>query len=316
MLRAMPAALEVRALAKHYGAIAAVRGVSFDVQPGEIFGLLGPNGAGKTTTLECIMGLRRPDAGTITIDGINALAAPARVRQFLGAQLQATALPDKITPRQALRLFGAFYRPRPDVAALLAQFALTEKADAAFDTLSGGQQQRLALALAFVNAPRLLVLDEPTAGLDPAARHELHELITARRAAGCTIVLSTHQLDEAERRCDRLAIIDAGRIVAIGRPDELIARAGAMARITVRTTSPLNPASLAACASVRAGAPHGDAWILTTSDVNHTLRELTQLVAQTGGELRDLQIQRPTLEDAFLQLTGRAWSSAPPEVAA
>ena len=162
----------------------AVRGVSFEVASGEIFGLLGPNGAGKTTTLECLLGLRRPDAGAITIDGIDVAAHPAQARRRVGAQLQAATLQDKITPRQALGLFAAFYREPAPVGDLLERFALAARADAPFDSLSGGQRQRLFLALAFVNQPRLLVLDEPTAGLDPQARRELHGLIAGLRTAG------------------------------------------------------------------------------------------------------------------------------------
>jgi ABC-2 type transport system ATP-binding protein len=316
MLEAVPATLSVRELTKRYGTVNAVQGVSFDLTAGEIFGLLGPNGAGKTTTLECILGLRRPDSGAIMVEGIDALAEPARARRLVGAVLQSTALQDKITPRQALRFFGAFQKPRPDVDALLTRFALTEKADATFDTLSGGQRQRLALALAFVHEPRLLVLDEPTTGLDPQARRELHTLIAERRAAGCTVVLSTHQLDEAERLCDRVAIIDAGQIVAIGRPDELIARAGGTARVTVAAAHAIDITRLERLAGVTAVAARREGWQLTTTDVNRTILELTQLLAREGNELRDLQVQRPALEDAFLQLTGRAWRSAAPDVAA
>src|SRR5581483_7072958 len=196
----------VHNLVKRYGPVEAVRGVGFDVHAGEIFGLLGPNGAGKTTTVECVIGLRRPDQGTIEIDGIDALAQPDRTKQRIGAQLQATALQDKITPREALRLFGSFHDRRADVRSLIDRFALSEKADAPFESLSGGQRQRLALALAFVNDPAVLFLDEPTSGLDPQSRRELHESIRQMRAEGRAILLTTHYIAEAHDLCDRIAI--------------------------------------------------------------------------------------------------------------
>lgn len=198
MRESCPASVEVRELTKRYGAVEAVRGVSFGVADGEIFGLLGRNGAGKTTTLECLLALRRPDAGTIRIGEIDALAEPERAKAIMGAQLQVSALPDKITPREALRFTASFYHDPLPVDALLEQFALTAKAEASFDSLSGGQKQRLFLALAFVHRPRVVVLDEPTVGLDPQARRELHAAIRELRASGVTVLLSTHYLEEAE----------------------------------------------------------------------------------------------------------------------
>ena len=202
-----PASIRVRDLSKRYDAVEAVRGISFDVAAGEIFGLLGRNGAGKTTTLECLLGLRRADAGAIAIAGIDTLAEPQRAKQLVGAQLQAATLQDKITPREALKLFASFYRAPAAIGELIEQFALAEKADAPFDSLSGGQRQRLFLALAFVNRPQIVVLDEPTAGLDPQARRELHQLIAGVRASGRTVLLSTHDLDEAHQLCDRIGIL-------------------------------------------------------------------------------------------------------------
>ena len=180
----LTAGVSVRELTKRYGAVEAVRGVSFEVAAGEIFGLLGPNGAGKTTTLECILGLRRPDAGSVAIDGVDTGTQPERARQKVGAQLQAATLQDKITPHQALRLFAAFYRAPAEVGALITRFNLSAKANAPFESLSGGERQRLFLALAFVNDPRLVILDEPTAGLDPQTRRELHRIIVELRTAG------------------------------------------------------------------------------------------------------------------------------------
>ena len=186
----MTAKVIVRDLRKRYGGVEAVRGVSFEIQDGEIFGMLGPNGAGKTTTLECVIGLRDPDEGTIEVCGIDARRQPAEVKQRIGAALQATALQDKITPREALALFGSFYRDCVPTNDLLKRFALEEKADVYFDTLSGGQRQRLALALAFVNNPQLVFLDEPTTGLDPQSRRELHGEIAAMKRDGHTVLLT------------------------------------------------------------------------------------------------------------------------------
>ena len=182
----MPAKVIVRDLRKRYDGIEAVRGVSFAIEPGEIFGLLGPNGAGKTTTVECLVGLREPDSGELEVCGLDARRCAADVKQKIGVALQSTSLQDKITPREALRLFGSFYRERAEPAELLARFALADKADAAVDTLSGGQRQRLALALAFVNRPELVFLDEPTTGLDPQARRELHASIAQMKRDGFT----------------------------------------------------------------------------------------------------------------------------------
>ena len=220
----MTLALAVHGLTRRYGAVIAVNGISFEVAAGEVFGLLGPNGAGKTTTLESILGLVRPDAGRIEIEGD---IDPASVRAKVGAVLQATGLPDKITPREALTVFGAFYPAPLGAQSLLERFGLVEKANAAFDTLSGGQKQRLALALAFTGNPRLLLLDEPTTGLDPQMRREVQDHIAAIRTEGRAVLLATHDMAEAERLCDRIAVIAQGRIVATGAPRDLIAASGA-----------------------------------------------------------------------------------------
>src|ERR1700748_1536151 len=203
----MGPALIVQGLARRYGAVKAVDGISFEVGAGEVFGLLGPNGSGKTTTLESILGLVRPDAGRIEIEGDTDLAS-ARAR--VGAVLQATGLPDKITPREALTVFGAFYPAPLAPQMLLERFGLGEKADAAFDTLSGGQKQRLALALAFAGNPRLLLLDEPPTGLDPQMRREVQDHIAGMREEGRAVLLATHDMAEAERLCDRIAVIVQG----------------------------------------------------------------------------------------------------------
>jgi len=308
-------AISVRDLTKRYGSVEAVRGVSFEVAPGEIFGLLGPNGAGKTTTIECVLGLRQPDSGSIHLGEIDALAHPTRSRQLVGAQLQTAALQDKITPRQACRLFASFYPDAAKVEDLLTQFSLLAKADAPFDSLSGGQKQRLFLALAFVNQPRLLVLDEPTAGLDPQSRRELHGLIVGLKAHGHSVLLCTHYLEEAHQLCDRIGIMHEGRIVAAGTPAELIARSRAHPRLSFRTVRSLEAAAVAALPAIVSHQAPKDAggWWLTTRDVNRTISGLVQVLEATGNEMLDLQIQRPSLEDVFLELTGKAWSNSTTE---
>lgn len=222
----MSASIAVRDLQHRFGGVEAVSGVRFDVAAGEIFGLLGPNGAGKTTTLESILGLIAPDQGVIEIGGIDARAHPRAARALTGAVLQATGLQDKITPREALNLFAAFYSAPLATDVLLARFGLAKKAGARFETLSGGQKQRLALALAFVGDPQVLVLDEPTTGLDPQMRREVQDHILALRDSGRAILLATHDMDEAARLCDRIAVIARGRIVATGTPRQLMAEHG------------------------------------------------------------------------------------------
>lgn len=304
-------AVRVRDLGKRYGDVAAVRGVSLEVRHGEIVGLLGPNGAGKTTTLECLLGLRSPDAGEIEIEGTDVRQETAQIRARVGAVLQTTLLQDHLTPREALRLFAALHgQSRARAEELLVEFALTDKAGAAFETLSGGQRQRLALALAFIHAPRVLVLDEPTAGLDPAARRELHERIRARCDQGCAVLLSTHDMAEAQGLCDRVAIIDAGRIVALGTPDEVIARAGAASRLRVRTEPAVAEARIRSLPGVASCAAEAGALVITTTEPAHTLAGLTPLLAQEGCAVRELHLTPPTLEDAFLALTGKSLHNA------
>jgi ABC-2 type transport system ATP-binding protein len=219
-------AIAVSGLSHRYGAVQAVDGISFEVAAGEIFGLLGPNGAGKTTTLESVLGLVAPDHGRITIAGIDARADLRAARARTGAVLQSAGLQDKITPREALDLFAAFYSAPLATDDLLARFGLTEKATARFEALSGGQKQRLALALAFVGDPQVLVLDEPTTGLDPQMRREVQDHILAMKDSGRAILLATHDMEEAARLCDRVAIIARGRIAATGSPRQLMADHG------------------------------------------------------------------------------------------
>ena len=216
----------VHGLKRRYGGVQALDGISFEVAAGEIFGLLGPNGAGKTTTLECILGLTVADEGRIEIAGIDARKDLRAARAKIGAVLQATGLQDKITPREALDLFAAFHAAPLKTEDLLIRFGLTEKAHAVFETLSGGQKQRLALALAFVGDPQVLLLDEPTTGLDPQMRREVQDHIQAMKDAGRAILLATHDMEEAARLCDRVAVIARGRIAATGTPRQLMAEHG------------------------------------------------------------------------------------------
>jgi len=296
--------LEIRDLAKSYGSIRAVDGVSFDIAPGEIFGLLGPNGAGKTTLLECALGLRLPDAGTVRIGGIDARENPDAVKRIIGAVLQSTALQDAITPREALRLFGAFHERAIAPEALIERFGLAEKADARFETLSGGQRQRLALALAFVGDPKLLFLDEPTSGLDPQARRDLHEAIREIRGEGRAVLLTTHYIEEAHALCDRVAILHGGRIAAAGTPEELIARSVSHTRVVVRAARPLDCHALAALPGVLAAAESGGAVTLHTRETGPVVIELARHLEAGGNELLDLQVRKPSLEDVFIELTG------------
>jgi len=297
-------AVTVRGLKKSYGDVDALRGVSLDIREGEIFGLLGPNGAGKTTLLECIVGLRVPDDGEITVTGIDATRRARDVQQRIGVMLQSTALQDKITPREALQLFGTFYRNAADPAQLLERFALTDKADATFDTLSGGQRQRLALAIAFVNRPEILFLDEPTAGLDPQSRRELREEIIRLKKDGRTVFLTTHDVDEAERLCERVAILDGGAIIATGQPRALATESTSMHAVSVSTRPHIEVGRLTGIPGIDDVTFDGSRISFRTADARNALRELTRLLEQTGVELLELRVHRATLEDVFLHLTG------------
>jgi ABC-2 type transport system ATP-binding protein len=291
-------------LVKTYGSLRAVDGVSFRVEAGEIFGLLGPNGAGKTSVLECALGLREQDSGSVHIAGLDARAQSVEVRRRLGAVLQSTALQDAITPREALELFGAFY-PKPVPAGrLLERFGLVEKAGARFETLSGGERQRLALALAFVNDPAMLFLDEPTSGLDPQVRRELHGAIRQFRAEGRAVLLTTHYIEEAHALCDRIAILHRGRIVASGTPEELIARSASRTRVILRAARPTDLVAIERIPGVIAAAEAGEAITLQTMNTGPVIIELVRYLGRTNNELLDLQVKKPSLEDVFIELTG------------
>ena len=295
--------VRIRDLQKRYDDIVAVRGVSFEIAGGEIFGLLGPNGAGKTTTVECIIGLRDADAGTIQVCGIDARKRPAEVKQRVGAALQTTALQDKITPREALALFASFYRNPAAPAELLERFAIADKADTSFDSLSGGQRQRLALALAFVNKPDLVFLDEPTAGLDPQSRRELHGEIARMKHDGHTVLLTTHYLEEAEALCDRIAIIDRGRIVATGSPRELTSGASAAPTVRLRASAPVSSAVFAGITGIADLQIDGAAARFTSTRTTAVVAELLGRFAANAIEVTELHVENASLEHVFLELT-------------
>src|SRR6266852_6125114 len=302
----MPDQIIVRGLRKQFPNILAVAGVDLTVAAGEVFGLLGPNGAGKTTTLEMVEGLTRPDAGEISIRGLNWNENAHEIRSLIGVQLQATSLYNKITPREALDLFGGYYPKRRDTDELLDLVQLRDKANAYHITLSGGQAQRLALALALVNDPEVVFLDEPTAGLDPQGRRSLWEVVRTMKAEGRTIVLTTHYMDEAEALCDRLAILDHGKILRSGTPAELIAGLGipSVVELTFDDAAP-DPSAFAA----RLGAPvevRGDVWEIPTPDPKTLLPRVFTTIESERLEYNQVHVRRATLEDVFLHLTGRS----------
>jgi ABC-2 type transport system ATP-binding protein len=293
----------VRDLQKRYDDILAAQGVSFEIEDGEIFGLLGPNGSGKTTTLECVIGLRQPDDGHIEVCGLDARQHPKAVKQKIGAVLQTIALQDKITPREALSLFGSFYGRAAAPSELLERFALAEKADAPFDSLSAGQRQRLAVALAFVNNPELIFLDEPTTGLDPQSRRDLHGEIAQMKRDGHTVLLTTHNIDEAEQLCDRIAIIDRGRIIASGPPRDLIAASTASQSVLLRTAQPLSIESLARISGIDDLNYQNSTISFTTKTSARTLSELMHVLNELDVEVLELHARKARLEDVFLALT-------------
>ncbi len=298
-----PPGVAVRSLFKAYGAVQAVRDLSFEIAPGEVFGLLGPNGAGKTTTVESLVGLLVPDAGVIEIGGVDVVRDPRRAKQTLGVALQTTGLQDAITPREAIEAFGAFYDAPVAALPLLARFGLEAKADVQVSKLSGGQKQRLALALALVNDPRVIVLDEPTVGLDPQMRREFHEHILALKAQGLSVLITTHDMDEAASLCDRIAVIDGGAIVATGTPADLIADSQGSTRVTFTADKALRTAWFKASPALGEVVCEGAEGGFSTTDLTTALSELTAVLAARQVELVTLSAGRGTLEDVILQLT-------------
>jgi len=295
----------VENLFKNYGAVEALRGVSFAVQEGEVFGLLGPNGAGKTTTVEILEGLRTSDRGTARVCGLDPEKTGERFKELIGAVLQSTSLPAKLRVREALELFANFYPQRADVDQLLRRFQLEEKSKAFYSELSGGQKQRLALAMALVNEPRVVFLDEPTAGLDPQVRREIYDIIEELKRGKTTVLLTTHYIEEAERLCDRVAIVDHGRVIAQGTPRELKQKAAGMTRLEVRLARPAVNGTLAHLDGVSDCREFDGAYVLHSARPPQTIVALVKQLEAENNELQSLEMFSPSLEDVFIELTGR-----------
>jgi ABC-2 type transport system ATP-binding protein len=300
------AVIAVADLRRHYGEVKAVDGVTFDVGRGEIFGLLGPNGAGKTTTIEILEGLNRPDDGDVRVLGIDVRREPGRLKERIGVQLQSAALYPDLTVSELIDLFASFYGRRRPTNELVAELGLDERSVALTKELSGGQRQRLSIALALVNDPELIFLDEPTTGLDPQGRRALWEHIERLRGEGRTVLLTTHYMEEAEQLCDRVAIMDHGKILEIGTVSELIGRHFKERTVRFESRPELTEDRLASVHGVRRVTQEGAETILYTTDVPRTIGALLELGEQLRIDGLDLAVRRPTLEDVFLELTGRA----------
>ena len=302
-------AVRCRGLIKRYGEVVAVAALDLEVRRGECFGLLGPNGAGKTTTVEIFEGLRVPDAGEVEVLGEYWRGDGLTLRSRLGIQLQETKFPDKLRVSEVVTLFRSFYPHGLEVASVLALVSLEEKAGAYVRTLSGGQKQRLSLGCALVGDPELLFLDEPTTGLDPQSRRQTWEIVEGLKARGRTVLLTTHYMEEASRLCDRVAVVDHGRVIALGTPRELIASLGAehvveFAVGEVAATA-LPDSMLRALPSVEGVVHDEGSWRLTVREVHRTVPALLAALAERGAEPLHLATHHATLEDVFLSLTGR-----------
>jgi ABC-2 type transport system ATP-binding protein len=302
-----PLALKIRQLRKVYGELVAVDSIDLDVHAGECFGLLGPNGAGKTTTIEICEGLLEPDGGSVELLGRVWRTQSHELRQLLGIQLQETTFSEKLTVTETLALFRSFYNRSLEVPELLQLVQLEEKRGARVGKLSGGQRQRLALACALVGDPQFLFLDEPTTGLDPQARRQLWELINQLKSSGRTILLTTHYMDEAEKLCDSVAIMDRGRVIALDTPRRLIASLGVEHLLEFATEGPaaLAPATLKALHGVRNVSSVGNLTQLQVAELHRTLPALLEILAERGQPLTELRTHSATLEDVFVSLTGR-----------
>ncbi len=301
--------ITVRGLTKSYGDFEAVKGIDFEVKVGEVFGLLGPNGAGKTTTVEILEGLRPRTGGEVSVLGFDPGIQNRELKDRIGVSLQSTNFPEKLKVREAMELFASFYTRTVDGDALLKRLLLWDKREAYYTHLSGGQKQRLVLALALLNDPQMLFLDEPSAGLDPQARLEVHELVTGLRKERRTILLTTHYIEEAERLCDRVAIIDEGRIIAMGTPREIQTRALGNSTIEIRTELPMPAEDDCRVWRDAESAALSENCLDLTVRTNHPARTLVDLikwVEEKNLELCDVHLKRPSLEDAFIELTGKS----------
>lgn len=304
----MESIIQITDLVKTYKDTRAVDRVSLDVRKGEVFGILGPNGAGKTTTLEMVEGLRRPDSGTIMIGGIPVWPNPKKIKHLIGVQLQTTALLDHLTVREIVRLFASFYgirMSRQQADELLGEVSLAEKAKSMVNHLSGGQQQRLSIALAMVNDPQVLFLDEPTTGLDPQARRKLWSVVERINAEGKTIVLTTHYMEEAEVLCSRVAIMDHGRIIALDTTENLVSSLGADAKVTFTAKAALDVKKLTQIPSVADVSQTDSSYTFFTGDIQRSVSDLLRLVEANGIKIENLNVAGANLEDVFLSLTGR-----------
>jgi ABC-2 type transport system ATP-binding protein len=308
----MVTAIEVQGLRKVYGgpapgragAVVAVNDIHFKVETGEIFGMVGPNGAGKTSAIECIEGLRARSGGSVRTLGLDPEQDGHALRQRIGVQLQEAALPDRLKVWETMDLFASFYRQPVDWRPLLEQFGLEEKRGAAFAKLSGGQKQRLSIALALINDPELVFLDELTTGLDPQARRTMWDLVRSIRKRGKTVFLTTHYMEEAERLCDRVAILDHGRIVALDTPENLVRSLGAENRVVFTVDGPLNNGVFGSIESVTRTERIGDRVVAYGHGEDLVVEVVTSLAA-AKVRFRDLRTEQASLEDVFLALTGR-----------
>jgi ABC-2 type transport system ATP-binding protein len=298
-------AIEVRGLVKRYGNVVAVDGLDLVMKRGECFGLLGPNGAGKTTTVEILEGLNDPTAGDVQVLGRRWADDEAWLRARLGISLQETHLQERLSVIETLRLFRSFYDHGRDIEDVLRLVALEEKRNAWFDKLSGGQKQRLAVACALVGDPEVLFLDEPTTGLDPQSRRQLWDLVNGLRAEGRSVLLTTHYMDEAERLCDRVGIVDKGKMIALGTPAELIASLGGQQVIEFTSDRPVDELELGKLAGVRAARHVADGYALTVDEVHVSIPALLDFLEKIGAPLTRLSTHHATLEDVFVSLTGR-----------
>ncbi len=300
-------ALSVRGLRKAYRDVVAVDGLDLEVRPGECFGLLGPNGAGKTTTVEICEGLTAADSGEVVVLGRRWGRDDRELRELLGISLQETQFAEKLTVAETVRLFRSFYRRGPEPEAVIAMVQLTEKANGRVGQLSGGQKQRLALACALVGAPELLFLDEPTTGLDPQSRRQLWELIGEFRAGGRSILLTTHYMEEAERLCERVAVMDHGKVIALGTPRELIASLAAehVLEFAVSDAPLLDHQLLSGLDGVCSAVQRDGTWQLQVVELHRAVPALLAELRRQNAQLTELRTHSPTLEDVFVSLTGR-----------
>ncbi|MGA3095739.1 MAG: ABC transporter ATP-binding protein [Bryobacteraceae bacterium] len=300
--------IQVEGLTKDYGAVKAVRGIDFEVHAGEVFGLLGPNGAGKTTTVEILEGLRTRTSGRVRVLGCDPEVQTRKLKDRVGVCLQATRLQDKIKVREAMELFAAFYTRTVDSAQLLKRLQLWEKREALYSQLSGGQKQRLALALALLNDPQTLFLDEPSTGLDPQARLEIRDLVQGLRREQRTILLTTHYIEEAEKLCDRVAIVDEGRIVAMGTPREIQDAASGDSTVEIECAAPVDWSAPPRFRDEQKASldERGITISVAGRRPARAIVDMLKWIEESGAELADIRIKRPSLEDAFIELTGKS----------